>query len=43
MAEQTVMTASEYSDSVREWLMQAYQWHALAYSESTILNSKGRF
>jgi len=26
------MTAEEYSDSVRAWLAQAYQWQALAYS-----------
>jgi len=26
------MSATEYSDSVREWLTQAYQWQAIAYS-----------
>jgi len=26
------MTASEYSDSVRDWLVQAYQWQAISYS-----------
>lgn len=28
------MTAEEYSDSVRAWLAQAYQWQALAYCKS---------
>ena len=25
------MTAAEYSESVRQWLVQAYQWQAITY------------
>ena len=32
-SEETIMTAAEYSDSVREWLVQAYQWQAFTYCE----------
>ena len=32
------MTAAEYSDSVREWLTQAYHWQAIAYCKSNTLN-----
>jgi len=28
----TIMSAAEYSESVREWLQQAYQWQTFAYS-----------
>jgi len=31
------MTAAEYSDSVREWLVQAYQWQAITYTFPTYL------
>jgi len=47
------MTAAEYSDSVREWLVQAYQWQAITYTFPTYLayqasvqqqnNSQGEF
>ena len=30
-SEMASMTAAEYSDSVREWLVQAYQWQAFTY------------
>jgi len=26
------MTAAEYSESVRQWLVQAYQWQAITHS-----------
>ena len=29
-SEETIMTAAEYSESVYQWLQQAYQWQALA-------------
>jgi hypothetical protein len=42
------MSATEYSESVRAWLMQAYQWQALAYCKykveicKIVFNSKLR-
>ena len=35
-SEETIMTAAEYSESVYQWLQQAYQWQALAVGKSYI-------
>lgn len=35
-----IMTAAEYSDSVRQWLVQAYQWQAMTYCKKKIIGEK---
>jgi len=36
-SEETIMTAAEYSESVYQWLQQAYQWQALAVGFPTYM------
>jgi len=36
-SEETIMTAAEYSDSVYQWLQQAYQWQTLAVGFPTYM------
>ena len=42
-SEDAIMTAAEYSESVYQWLQQAYQWQALAVGKFILFTITGLF